>query len=445
MYVSKGVDGMKRRIVVTGIGCVTPIGSTIQELRASLYAGRIGVGNLTLFDATHFPVRIAAEVRGWDLSHVGEDPRRWQHCPRQTSFALGAGLQAAHQAGIRDARIDPERFGVYLGCGEPFEDFRTFTASIHSSLESGVLEPDSATQHALRVFDPDTERESEPDMPAMHLGEMLNAQGPILNCISACVSSTQAIGEAARMIRQNEVDVMLCGGAHSTIHPFGVTGFQRLSALSTRNDNPQAAVRPFDADRDGFVIGEGGATFIIEELEHARRRGADILGELTGYGSAQDAYRVTDSHPDGRGTTSALQRALASAHLNPEDIDYINAHGTGTILNDRVETLAIKHAFGEYAWKVPVSSTKSMLGHATTACGAIELAVCLLSLQSGIIPPTVNHEKPDPQCDLDYVPRNAREVNCRHVLTNNIGFGGQNAALIVSRFDESSRAARRAA
>lgn len=247
------------------------------------------------------------------------------------------------------------------------------------------------------------------------------------------------------MIRQNEVDVMLCGGAHSTIHPFGVTGFQRLSALSTRNDNPQAAVRPFDADRDGFVIGEGAATFIIEELEHARRRGADILGELTGYGSAQDAYRVTDSHPDGRGTTSALQRALASAHLNPEDIDYINAHGTGTILNDRVETLAIKHAFGEYAWKVPVSSTKSMLGHATTACGAIELAVCLLSLQSGIIPPTVNHEKPDPQCDLDYVPRNAREVNCRHVLTNNIGFGGQNAALIVSRFDESSRAARRAA
>ncbi|MBL8819799.1 MAG: beta-ketoacyl-[acyl-carrier-protein] synthase family protein [Planctomyces sp.] len=437
---------MKRRIVVTGIGCVTPIGRTIQELQASLYAGRIGVGNLTLFDATCFPVRIAAEVRDWDLSQVGVDSRRWQHCPRQTSFAIGAGLQAAHQAGVLDARIDLERFGVYLGCGEPFEDFQTFAASIHSSSrESGGVESDSATQHALRVFDPDTERESEPDMPAMHLGEMLNAQGPILNCISACVSSTQAIGEAARMIRQNEVDVMLCGGAHSTIHPFGVTGFQRLSALSTRNDNPQAAVRPFDADRDGFVIGEGAATFIIEELEHARRRGADILGELTGYGSAQDAYRVTDSHPDGRGTTSALQRALASAHLNPEDIDYINAHGTGTILNDRVETLAIKHAFGEYAWKVPVSSTKSMLGHATTACGAIELAVCLLSLQSGIIPPTINHEKPDPQCDLDYVPRNAREVNCRHVLTNNIGFGGQNAALIVSRFDESSRAARRAA
>ena len=438
---------MKRRIVVTGIGCVTPIGSTIQELQANLYAGRIGVGRLSLFDATHFPVRIAAEVRDWDLSHVGQDPTQWQHCPRQTTFAIGAGLQAARHAGVEDSQTDPSRFGIYLGCGEPFEDFGKFTTAIHESRQDSIQSSVSTTSHfkprTLRLFDPDADREFEPEMPGMHLGELLNAQGPILNCISACVSSTQAIGEAARMIRQDEVDVMLCGGAHSTIHPFGVTGFQRLSALSTRNDDPQAAVRPFDADRDGFVIGEGAATFIIEELEHARRRGAHILGELTGYGSAQDAYRVTDSHPEGRGTTSALQRALASARLNPDDIDYINAHGTGTILNDRVETIAIKNAFGESAWKIPVSSTKSMLGHATTACGAIELAVCLFSLLSGVIPPTVNHEKPDPQCDLDYVPRNAREVNCRHVLTSNIGFGGQNAALIVSRFDESSRTASR--
>ncbi len=434
---------MRRRVVVTGIGCVTPIGNTITELKSSLYSGRVGVGKLTLFDASHFPVQIAAEVRDWDLSRVGEDPRRWQHCPRQTSFAIGAGLQAARQAGIRESRIDSQRFGVYLGCGEPFEDFRAFTTSIHDSLECCEHESDSFMQHALQLFDPDTEREFEPDMPAIHLGGLLDAQGPILNCISACVSSTQAIGEAARMIRQDEVDVMLCGGAHSTIHPFGVTGFQRLSALSTRNDNPSAAVRPFDADRDGFVIGEGAAAFIIEELEHALRRGADILGELTGYGSAQDAFRVTDSHPEGRGTATAMQRALASARLNPQDIDYINAHGTGTILNDRIETLAIKHAFGQDAFRIPVSSTKSMLGHATTACGAIELAVCLLSLQSGVIPPTVNHERPDPQCDLDYVPRNAREVACRHVMTNNIGFGGQNAALIVSRYDEPARASQR--
>lgn len=434
---------MQRRIVVTGIGCVTPIGSTVEQLQTNLYRGQIGVGRLSLFDASHFPVRIAAEVRDWDLSHVGEDPTRWRHCPRQTTFAIGAGLQAARHAGIVDQRIDASRFGIYLGCGEPFEDFADFTASIHNSRHEIIPTVDYTGMRTLRLFDPDMEREFEPDMPGMHLGEMLNAQGPILNCISACVSSTQAIGEAARIIRQNEIDVMLCGGAHSTIHPFGVTGFQRLSALSTRNDDPQASVRPFDADRDGFVIGEGAAMFIIEELEHARRRGADILGELTGYGSAQDAYRVTDSHPEGRGTTSALQRALASAKLNPEDIDYINAHGTGTILNDRVETLGIKRAFGSHAWKVPISSTKSMLGHATTACGAIELAVCLFSLQSGVIPPTMNHEKPDPQCDLDYVPRNAREVKCRHVLSNNIGFGGQNAALIVSQFVESSPSASR--
>ena len=434
---------MRRRVVITGMGCVTPIGSSIAELKSSLYSGRVGVGKLTLFDATHFPVQIAAEVRDWDLSRVGVDPRMWQHCPRQTTFAIGAALQAARHARIRDSRIDSARFGVYLGCGEPFEDFREFTASIHDSQACCEQESGTFMQQALRIFDPDAEREFEPDMPGIHLGGILDAQGPILNCISACVSSTQAIGEAARMIRHGEVDLMLCGGAHSTIHPFGVTGFQRLSALSTRNDNPQAAVRPFDADRDGFVIGEGAATFIIEELGHALRRGADILGELTGYGSAQDAFRVTDSHPDGRGSATAMTRALNNARLNPEDINYINAHGTGTILNDRVETLAIKQAFGPQATQVPVSSTKSMLGHATTACGAIELAVCLLSLQSGVIPPTVNLETADPQCDLDYVPRNAREVACRHILTNNIGFGGQNAALIVSRYDEPAWAAQR--
>jgi 3-oxoacyl-[acyl-carrier-protein] synthase II len=431
---------MNRRIVVTGMGCVTPIGSTPADLADGLYAGRIGVGRLTLFDASRFPVQIAAEVRDWDLSAVGEDPRRWQSCPRQTQFAIGAGLQAARMAGIDAPTIDGERLGVYLGCGEPFEEFGRFVRTVNDSLESGDCEPENFMRNALRIFDPETEREYEPDMPAIHLAGMLGAQGPVANCISACVSSTQAIGEAARMIRQGESDVMLCGGAHSTIHQFGVTGFQRLSALSCRNDDPQAAVRPFDADRDGFVIGEGAAMFIIEELEHALGRGAEVLGEITGYGSTQDAFRVTDSHPDGRGTAAAIARALSSARLNPEDIDYINAHGTGTTLNDKVETLAIKTVFGQQAFRIPVSSTKSMLGHATTACGAIELAICLLSLQSDVIPPTMNHETPDPDCDLDYVPHTARELSCRHILTNNIGFGGQNAALIVSRYDDRSPA-----
>lgn len=429
---------MRRRAVVTGMGCVTPIGCRPEELAASLYSGRIGVGPLTIFDASRFPVQIAAEVRDWDLSDVGEDPADWHNCPRQTRFAIGAGLQAARQAGLDDVKIDRARFGVSLGCGETFEDFAAFTQAVHEAQESEECLEDAFLQHAMRICDPDKEREYEPDMPAIHLASILQAYGPVRNCVSACVSSTQAIGEASRMIQFDEADVMLCGGAHSTINPFGVTGFQRLSALSTRNDDPQGAVRPFDADRDGFVIGEGAAVFVVEELEHARRRGAEILGEVTGYGSAQDAFRITDAHPEGRGAATAMRRALERANLAPEEIDYINAHGTGTLLNDRVETLAIKQAFAQQAYRIPISSTKSMLGHATTACGAIELAVCLLSLQSGVIPPTMNLESPDPDCDLDYVPRQPREVTCRHILSNNVAFGGQNAALIVSRYDEAS-------
>ncbi|MCA9090502.1 MAG: beta-ketoacyl-[acyl-carrier-protein] synthase family protein [Planctomycetaceae bacterium] len=431
---------MNRRVVITGMGCATPLGNSINELADGLYSGHIGIGRLSLFDAEQFPVRIAAEIRGWDTSLIGRSPR-WRDAPRQTQFAIHAGLCAAEQAGIADAVPDAERMGVYLGCGEPFADFTTFTRSIGSSTTpKGDTDECDATesfaQIAARMFDPDIEREYEPDMPAIHLAELIGVQGPVANCISACVSSTQAIGESMRMIQQDEADLMLCGGAHSIIHPFGLTGFLKLSALSQRNDDPQSAVRPFDADRDGFVMGEGAGLFILEELEHALRRGAEIFGEMTGYGSSQDAFRVTDSHPDGRGTEAAIRRALASARLNSDDIGYINAHGTGTIMNDKVETLAIKRAFGQQAYRIPVSSTKSMLGHATTACGAIELAVCLISLRDGVIPPTMNWETADGDCDLDYVPRNPRELSCRHMLTQNIGFGGQNAALVVSRYDE---------
>lgn len=426
------------RVVITGMGCVTPLGSQLEQFERNLFAGQIGVGRLSLFDASRFPVRIAAEVRDWDLSAVGEPPELWNRTPRQTQFAVGAGLMAAREAGLDDAHVDPLRFGVYLGCGEPFEDFDRFTQSICDAGDNTNAAEGRFADIALGVFDPDSEREFEPHLPAVHLAAKLNAQGHVSNCIAACVSSTQAIGESAAMIRRGEADVMLCGGAHSTIHPFGVTGFQRLSALSTRNDDPQGAARPFDVDRDGFVIGEGAACFLVERLDHALKRDAPILGELTGYGSAQDAFRVTDTHPQGRGTVAAIQRAVATAGLNPEQLDYINAHGTGTVLNDRVETLALKQALGAEAYRVPVSSTKSMLGHATTACGAIELAVCLLALRRNVVPPTMNLENADPDCDLDYVPLVARESSLQHVLTNNIGFGGQNAALIVSRFDSAS-------
>ena len=430
---------MRRRVVITGVGCITPLGANLPEIWSRLSAGCSGTGPLTLFDASGFPVRIAAEVRDWSIAEVGEDPVRWQHCPRQTSFAVAAGLKAGRAARIDDAVLDPPRLGVYLGCGEPFADFTQFVTAVGQSKADGQCQPARFAETALRIFNPDAEREYEPNMPAAHLASRFNAQGPNANCIAACVSSAQAIGESARLIRRGEADVMLCGGAHSTIHPFGVTGFCRLDALSTRNSDPATAVRPFDRERDGFVIGEGAAIFVLEELEHAQRRGAEIWAELAGYGSAQDAYRVTDTHPEARGTMSAIRRALADASLNVDDIGYINAHGTGTELNDRVETLAIKQVFGQQAYRIPISSSKSMLGHSTTACGAVALAVCLLAIRHEVLPPTINYHTPDPACDLDYIPNTAREARCRHVLSNSIGFGGQNAALIVSRFDEQRR------
>lgn len=427
---------MRRRVVITGVGSVTALGGTARQTWDGLVQGRSGVGPLTLFDASQFPVRIAAEVRGWSLRDVGENPRLWAHCPRQTRFVIGAAKMAFRDAVLENRYVNPTRFGVYLGCGEPFEDFERFTRSICESSRDTSYDPDAFTETALRIFDPDMEREYDPSVAARHLAGLFDAQGPNANCIAACVSAAQAIGESARLIRRGSADIMMCGGAHSTIHPFGVTGFQRLSALSMRNDDPGRAVRPFDRERDGFVIGEGGAVLILEDLEHARSRNAPILAELTGYGSAQDAFRITDSHPEGRGTRTAIRRALDDAHLDPDDIDYVNAHGTGTVMNDQVETAAIKAAFGTHAQRLPISSSKSMIGHTTTACGAIELSICVMALQHRVVPPTINYEQRDPLCDLDYVPNTARELECRHVMSDSIGFGGQNAALIVSRFDE---------
>lgn len=430
---------MRRRTVITGIGCITPLGTWPGPMWEGLTSGRCGVAPITVFDAAQFPVRIAAEVKNWSLADVGLAPESFKNAPRQTTFAIGAAILAAQSAGLSDRRINPRRFGISLGCGETFEDFPRFIHAVDSASTEPIPSHSRFAGPALRLFDPDAEREYEPYTAAARLSAMFGAEGPNHNYIAACVSAAQAIGEAGRLIRRGAADVMLAGGAHSTIHPFGVTGFHRLSALSTRNDDPAGAVRPFDRDRDGFVIGEGGAILVLEDLDHARRRGAPILAELTGYGSAQDAYRITDTHPEGRGTVAAARRALSDAALAPEAVDYVNAHGTGTPLNDVVETRALKQVFGAHAARVPISSTKSMLGHATTACGAIELAVCVLAMTDGVIPPTINLENPDPECDLDYVPRFAREVDCRHVMSTSIGFGGQNAALVVSRFDERAR------
>jgi 3-oxoacyl-[acyl-carrier-protein] synthase II len=425
----------RRRVVITGVGCVTPLGTCVEDVWKNLVAGASGVGPTTLFDASRFPTRIAAEVRGWDITQSGEDAERWRFCGRHTKFAAGAALQAMRDAGLPGGlTADPARLGIYLGSGEGQQDFDAFTRMMMAAIEGETLDVAKFTKLGLETLHPLSEVEQEPNMPAGHLAAMFNAQGPNLNCLTACAASSQAIGEATEIVRRGEADVMLSGGTHSMIHPFGVTGFNLLTALSTRNDEPTRASRPFDRDRDGFVLGEGAAMVVLEELEHARRRGARIHGELVGYGSTADAYRITDTHPEGRGAASCMQMALDDAGLGSDSIDYINAHGTSTDVNDRVETLAIKKVFGGRAGAVPVSSTKSMMGHLIAAAGATEVIVCLLAIRDGLLPPTINYETPDPDCDLDYVPNVVRQARCDRALSNSFGFGGQNISLVVSRF-----------
>ena len=425
----------RRRVVITGMGCITPLGTRVEQLWKNLVAGASGVDLTTIFDASKFPTKISAEVRGWDIADEGQDPAAWSFCGRHTRFAAGAALQAMTDAGLRQGLpADPTRLGIYLGSGEGQQDFDAFTRMMLAAIEGDTLDVAKFTKLGLETLHPQAEVEQEPNMPAGHLAGLFDAQGPNLNCLTACAASSQAIGEAAEIVRRGEADVMLSVGTHSMIHPFGVTGFNLLTALSTRNDEPARASRPFDNDRDGFVLGEGAAMVVLEELEHAKRRGATIHGELVGYGSTADAYRITDTHPEGRGAASCITMALGDAKLGVNDIHYINAHGTSTSVNDRVESLAIKKVFGERAYKIPVSSTKGMMGHLIAAAGATELIVCLLAIRDGLLPPTINYETPDPDCDLDYVPNKVREGKVEQALSNSFGFGGQNIALIAGRF-----------
>ena len=421
---------MRRRVVVTGMGCVTPLGTTVAELWANLKEGKSGVDYTTLFDASNFPTRISAEVRDWSLAEVGEDPAAWEKRGRHTRFAIGAAKQAMEDSGVAGT-VDPDKFGVYLGAGEGQQDFYNFSHMMVAALKNGQLDLGAFIQEGLKRLDPQLELEQEPNMPAAYVATRFGAEGPNFNCLTACAASSQAIGEATEIIRRGEADVMLSGGAHSMIHPFGVTGFNLLTALSERNDEPQRASRPFDLNRDGFILGEGGAMVVLEDYERAKKRGAPIYGEILGYGTTADAFRITDTHPEGRGAITCMKMALRDAGKNPQDIDYINAHGTSTQVNDRVESLAIKEVFGDAAYMVPVSSTKSMMGHLIAAAGATELIISLMAMSDNVVPPTINYETPDPQCDLDYVPNAAREHKIRTILTNSFGFGGQNIALIA--------------
>lgn len=430
---------MRKRVVVTGMGVVTPLGNDVESLYAANLEGRSGVGPITLFNASRFPTQFAAQVRNFDLgSYVGEGDR-WANCGANSRFAAAAAQQALTDAGlVNNEKVDRTRIGVYLGSGEGVQDFHHLISLVAKSYlpEQGSVDGAVFGKGGMQHFNPAREYEQEPHTTTAHLAAYFGLEGPNYNCLTACAASSQAIGEAAELIRFGDADVMLTGGAHSMIHPFGLTGFNKLTALSTRNESPAKASRPFELNRDGFVLGEGAGMLVLEELEHAKKRGATIHGEITGYGSTADAFRMTDSHPEGRGAIACLAQALESGSFKPEDIGYINAHGTSTQVNDRVETIAIKKVFGETAYKVPVSSSKSMLGHLIAAAGAVELIITIMALQRGVLPPTINYDEPDPECDLDYIPNVAREKRVRHAVSNSFGFGGQNVSLVVSRFDE---------
>ena len=423
---------MTRRVVLTGLGSINPLGHDVQSVWSGVTEGKSGVGYTTVFDASKFPTKISAEVKDWDVSAVGLDPADWVEQGRHTKFAVGAAIQAIESSGIMDVGIEPRRIGIYLGCGEGFVDFEAFTSSVAASITEDGLDYSRFIKAGYKAFNHRLELENQPNMPASHICRMFNLQGPSVNTLTACAASSQAMGEATYMIKRGDADVMVSGGAHSMIHPMGVTGFNLLTALSTNNDDPAGASRPFDRLRDGFVLGEGAAMVILEELEHAKQRGAEIYGEVLGYGSTADAYRVTDIHPEGRGAIACMKMAIAQAGLEPSDIDYVNAHGTSTLVNDRTETHACRQVFGENP--PPMSSTKSMMGHLITAAGVTEVICCLLAIRDNLLPPTINYENPDPDCDLDYVPNESREKECRYALNNSFGFGGQNVSLVLAEY-----------
>ena len=419
------------------MGAVTPLGNSVRDTWLRLTQGKSGIGSITLFDASRFPTRIAGEVKGFSFERWLERNPPLACASRSTFFALQAAAEAYKNAMLEPLSVNPNRFGIYFGAGDSGIDFDAFIRTIVPSFKNDdpqIVDKEKYLQFAAQNMSALRELENQPFMTVTHLTRLFDIRGPVSNCLTACAASSQAIGEAFECIRRGDADVMMTGGAHSMIYPMGVAGFSLLTAISTRNDEPEKASRPFDKKRDGFVISEGAGVLILEDMEHALKRKAPIHGEVVGYGSTADAYRLTDMDPEGRGAVRAMQIAMEKACVRPENIDYINAHGTSTSVNDTLETLVIKKAMGDYASKVPVSSTKSMLGHMVAAAGGVEAIICLLTIRDSIIPPTINYEEPDPGCDLDYVPNTARRSNVEVALSNSFGFGGQNICLALRRY-----------
>ncbi|MBL9030680.1 MAG: beta-ketoacyl-[acyl-carrier-protein] synthase family protein [Phycisphaerae bacterium] len=439
---------MGRRVVITGMGWVTPLGHDVASVWQRLLRGESGVGPITRFDATTYSTNFAAEVRDYRVEDFIQRPEAHRHAGLNSRFALGAAAQAWKQAGLdRFTGLNRRRMGIYLGAGEGQLDFDPFVATNLASWKADTRAINTVkwAEEAHRRLAGNREIEQEPNMALSHLAAQFGCRGPASNCLTACAASTQAIGEAFELIRHGDAEAMFAGGSHSMIHPLGITGFIRLTALSSRSDSCLTAARPFDQTRDGFVMGEGSGMLVLEALDHALARGGKPLAEIVGYGSSADAFRITDIQPEGKGAQASMTQALRQAGLDPRKTDaadrplvhYISAHGTGTQENDKIETAAVRAVFGSLAPRIPVSSVKSMFGHLIAAAGAVELITCVQAILTGYLPPTMNLATPDPECDLDYVPNKARDERARGVdlcLSNSFGFGGQNDTLAVRRF-----------
>lgn len=413
---------MKRRVVVTGMGAVTPLGNDVETFWTNLKAGKSGITPIDSFDVTDFSAKIAGQVRNFD---VGEymDAKEARRFDRFAQFAVGAAVSAMKDSGLTITPENATNVGVYIGSG---------IGGIHTLLDNYQI---LKTREPRRVS-PFVVPMMIPNIGSGQVAILLGAKGPNSTPVTACATGTNAIGDAYRVIERGEADVMIAGGAEAAITDLALSGFGNMKALSTRNDEPERASRPFDADRDGFVMAEGAGILVLESLEHAQARNAKIYAEIVGYGMSADAHHITAPAPGGEGAYEAMRRAVADAGITPAQIEYINAHGTSTDIGDRGETLAIKRLFGDDAYRIAVSSNKSMLGHMLGAAGGVEAIASIMTLREGILPPTINYETPDPDCDLDYVPNEAREAEVNYVLSNSFGFGGHNACIVLKKFTD---------
>jgi len=412
---------MKKRVVITGIGAVTCLGTGKRNFWEAIKEGKSGISLISRFDTSGYPTKIAGELRDFDPEQY-IDKKEARRMDRYTQYAMAATKIAIEDSGINLEEIDRYRMGVIVGTG--IGGIETLEQQKVTLMEKG---PDRISPFLIPMM--------IANMAAGQIAIETGAKGVNETVLTACASSTNAVGDAFKIIQSGEADVMITGGSEAPITPLSFAGFCSLKAMSRSNDQPELASRPFDAKRDGFIMSEGGAILILEEYEHAMKRGAKIIAEMVGYGATADAHHITAPSPDGEGAARSMQQAIQCAGISLEDIGYINAHGTSTAMNDKAETIAIKSVFGEYAYKLAVSSTKSMLGHMMGASGAIEAIICALALQDSYIPPTMNYTTPDPDCDLDYIPNQGRKAEINYAMTNSFGFGGHNATLVLKKFE----------